>query len=83
MKTAHYREIKSEQDINIKLKGETGIIKKKLAASLKETDELKHTIHVLENEHAKFKATIIGLEKDIADLKKEITERDVAIQVLH
>lgn len=80
IKTAHEKELKEEQDNNVRLRGETGIIKKKLLTAQKEIDELKHTVYSLQNEHVKFKGVIVGLEKDIADLKKEISERDATIQ---
>ncbi|KAK4873590.1 hypothetical protein RN001_012950 [Aquatica leii] len=80
LKTSHEKDLKEEQDNNVRLKGETGIIRKKLIATQKEIDELKHTVYTLRNEHSKFKTAIVGLEKDIADLKKEISERDATIQ---
>lgn len=80
LKQAHEQELKEEQDANVKLRGETGIIRKKLLASQKEIDDLKHMVYSLENEHVKFKGIIIGLEKDTSDLKKEIAERDATIQ---
>lgn len=81
LKTEHEKELKEEQDINVRLRGETGIIKKKLSNAQKEIEDLKHNVYSLQNEHIKFKAIIVGLERDIADLKKEIQERDSTIQV--
>lgn len=80
LKTSHERDLKEEQDNNVRLRGETGIIRKKLLTSQKDIDELKHSVYTLQNEHLKFKGVIVGLEKDIADLKKEISERDATIQ---
>lgn len=80
LKSAHEKELKEEQDANFKLRGETGMIKKKLATSLKEIDEFKHKIYTLETDQVKFKGIIVSLEKDIVDLKKEIAERDATIQ---
>lgn len=80
LKTIHEKELKDEQDANVKLRGELAIVKKKLMASQKEIDDLQHNVYSLENEHVKFKGIIVGLEKDIADLKKEISERDATIQ---
>lgn len=80
LKTAHEQELKEEQDANVRLRAETGIIRKKFLASQKEIDDLKHTVFSMENEHVKFKGIIIELEKDVADLKKEIAERDNTIQ---
>ncbi|XP_031354286.1 cilia- and flagella-associated protein 57 [Photinus pyralis] len=80
LKTSHEKLLKEEQDNNVKLKGETGILRKKLLAGQKEIDELKYSVYSLQCEQAKFKTAIVGLEKDIADLKKEISERDTTIQ---
>lgn len=80
MKTAHEQELKEEQDANVRLRAETGIVNKKFIGAQKEIDDLKHTVFAMENEHVKFKGVIIELEKDISDLKKEIAERDNTIQ---
>lgn len=80
LKTAHEQELKEEQDANVRLRAETGIVKKKFMGAQKEIDDLKHTVFAMENEHVKFKGIIIELEKDVADLKKEIAERDNTIQ---
>lgn len=80
LKTSHEKELKEEQDLNVRLRGESSVMRKKLLAAQKETDDLKHKIFVMENEHVKFKGIIIGLEKDIADNRKEIQERDATIE---
>ncbi|KAK9883072.1 hypothetical protein WA026_001275 [Henosepilachna vigintioctopunctata] len=80
LKAAHEKELKEEQDLNVRIRGETAMVKKKLIASQKEIDDLKNTVYMLESDHTKFKGVIIDREKDIADLKKEITERDQTIQ---
>lgn len=80
LKTIHETRIKEAQEENFRLKAEAGTAKKKLLASRKEIDELKMKVSTLITEHIKFKTIIVGLEKDIVDLKKEITERDSTIQ---
>ncbi|XP_044252622.1 cilia- and flagella-associated protein 57 [Tribolium madens] len=80
LKAAHAKELKEEQELNVKIRGETAIVKKKLISSQKEIDELKSKVYTLDHDHAKLKKTIINLEKDIVDLKKEISERDATIQ---
>ncbi|XP_050311353.1 cilia- and flagella-associated protein 57 [Anthonomus grandis grandis] len=80
LKCTHEKDIKEEQDLNVKLRGEAAVIKKKLLATQKEADDYKHQTYVLENDHIKFKSIINGLEKDIIDIKKEITERDATIE---
>ncbi|XP_044759161.1 cilia- and flagella-associated protein 57 [Coccinella septempunctata] len=80
LKAAHEKELKEEQDLNVRIRGETAMVKKKLITSQKEIDDLKHTVYLLESDHTKFKGVIVDREKDIADLKKEIAERDQTIQ---
>lgn len=80
LKTAHEKQLKEEQESNFRLKGEAGMAKKKLQVAVKEIDQLKTKVTNLVTEHSKFKGIIVGLEKDIVDLKKEIAERDSTIQ---
>ncbi|XP_045476478.1 cilia- and flagella-associated protein 57 [Harmonia axyridis] len=80
LKAAHEKELKEEQDLNVRIRGETAMVKKKLITSQKEIDDLKHTVYLLESDHTKFKGVIVDREKDIMDLKKEIAERDQTIQ---
>lgn len=80
LKSSHEVQTTELQAVNIKLGAENGIFKKKYATSLKEVDELKQVIFQLENDHAKFKNAIQGLEKDILELRKEIVDRDETIQ---
>ncbi|XP_067002116.2 cilia- and flagella-associated protein 57 [Anabrus simplex] len=80
VKTRYELQLKEEKDINVRLRGEAGVMKKKFISSQKEIDEFKHQVHTLQGEHQKFQATISGLDRDINDLKKEINERDATIQ---
>ncbi|KAJ8941065.1 hypothetical protein NQ314_010502 [Rhamnusium bicolor] len=80
LKENHEKELKEEQDLNVRLRGEGSVIKKKLLAAQKESDDLKHTVFCLENEHVKFKGIILNLEKDIMEIKKEMQERDQTIE---
>ncbi|KAH9637657.1 hypothetical protein HF086_009325 [Spodoptera exigua] len=67
IRTAYEVQLKEEKDANVRLKGETGLMKKKLISANKDIDEFKHQILQLK-------------ERDVADLKKEIGERDNSIQ---
>ncbi|XP_015597863.1 cilia- and flagella-associated protein 57 [Cephus cinctus] len=69
-----------ERQNNLKLKGETGVIRNKYVSSQKEIDELKRQINHLHGDQLQFQKNIHGLEKDVLYLKKEITERDATIQ---
>ncbi|CAG4978626.1 unnamed protein product [Parnassius apollo] len=80
IRTAYEVQLKEEKDANVRLKGETGLMKKKLIAANKEIDEFKHQVSQLKAEHKQFQKVISTLERDVADLKKEIYERDGTIQ---
>ncbi|KAJ8957344.1 hypothetical protein NQ318_004823 [Aromia moschata] len=80
LKEAHEKELKEEQDLNVRVRGEAAAMKKKFLTSQKETDDLKHRLFCMENDNVKFKGIIINLEKEIADTKKEIQERDQTIE---
>nr|CAD7575124.1 unnamed protein product [Timema californicum] len=80
LRTAFEKELKEERENITKLRGETGVMRKKYVSSQKEIEESKHQVHTLQQEQIKFKQIITSLERDIADLKKEINERDGTIQ---
>ncbi|XP_057670540.1 cilia- and flagella-associated protein 57 [Diorhabda carinulata] len=80
LKESHLKDLKEEQDVNVRLRSEISVVKKKLLLSLKEVDDLKHKVFTMENEHIKFKNFIYDLEKEIMDYKKEIQERDQTIE---
>ncbi|XP_026319729.1 cilia- and flagella-associated protein 57 [Hyposmocoma kahamanoa] len=80
IKAAYEMQLKEEKDANVRLKGETGLMKKKLITAHKEIDELKHQVLQLKAEHKQFQKVITTLERDVIDLKKEIAERDNTIQ---
>ncbi|XP_050501847.1 cilia- and flagella-associated protein 57 [Diabrotica virgifera virgifera] len=80
LKESHTKELKEEQDINVRLRSEISVVKKKYLLSQKEVEDLKHKVFTMENEHIKFKNFIYELEKEIIDSKKEIQERDQTIE---
>lgn len=44
IKASYEMQLKEEKDANVRLKGETGLMKKKLITAHKEIDELKHQV---------------------------------------
>lgn len=44
MKGNHERELKEEQDLNVRLRGEAALIKKKFLSAQKEGEDLKHKV---------------------------------------
>ncbi|XP_066140488.1 cilia- and flagella-associated protein 57 [Euwallacea fornicatus] len=80
LKTSHEKNIREEQDLNVRLRGEAAVLKKNLLATQKESDDFKHHVFVLQNEHLKLKSVINGMEKQINGFKKDIVERDSTIE---
>ncbi|XP_012560110.2 cilia- and flagella-associated protein 57 isoform X1 [Hydra vulgaris] len=74
------KRLRDEKDANLRLKGETGLMKRKFTSQQKEIEELKSEIQRLHGEEGKLQSTIESLEKDIYGLKKEIQEREETIQ---
>ena len=82
----HFHEIfkcffyaRSERDANVRLRGEAGIVKKKLQSVTKDTEEYKTNITKMTTENQKLHIAIKNMEKDIVDLKNEIRNRDETI----
>ena len=80
IRTNYESKLHEEKELNIKLKGEAGMIRNRYAASQKEVEELKRQMHRVQSQYKYFQKTIQELEKDKEDLKKEITERDITVQ---
>ncbi|XP_069083885.1 cilia- and flagella-associated protein 57 [Pleurodeles waltl] len=80
MKIKYERRLRDEKETNLRLKGETGIMRKKFSSLQKEIEERTIDIERLRMEQLKLQAVIKSLEKDIQGLKKEIQERDETIQ---
>ncbi|XP_034177079.1 testes of unusual size [Osmia lignaria lignaria] len=80
LRTNYESKLHEEKELNIKLKGEAGMIRNRYAASQKEVEELKRQMHRVQSQYKYFQKTIQELEKDKEDLKKEITERDITVQ---
>ena len=79
LKTRYEKQLRGEKDANVRLRGESGILKKKFSTAVKDGEEHKTSIHRMGAENARLAQTIRNLEKDITDLKKEIRGRDEAI----
>ncbi|XP_033738759.1 cilia- and flagella-associated protein 57-like [Pecten maximus] len=72
--------LRAEKEDNIKLRGESGIMKKKFTSLQREIDDHKEEIKKFQAETQKQTNVIRNMEKDIMGLKKEIQERDDTIQ---
>lgn len=80
MRIKFEQRLRNEQETNQKLKGETGIMRKKFTSLQKEIEDYKDEIKKNQAEISKLNGIIRNLEKDITGLKKEIQERDETIQ---
>ncbi|MBN3282186.1 CFA57 protein, partial [Polyodon spathula] len=74
------RQLRDEKETSLRLKGETGLMRKKFSSLQREIDERMSEIERMKAEHNKLQSVIKSLEKDIMGLKKEIQERDETIQ---
>ncbi|KAL0105366.1 hypothetical protein PUN28_016788 [Cardiocondyla obscurior] len=80
IRTKYENLLYEEKQINLKLKGEAGVMRNKFTISQRDVDDLKRQVHRVQGEYAQFYENIQDLEKQIRDLKKEVTERDTIIQ---
>ncbi|TKC38954.1 hypothetical protein EI555_020958 [Monodon monoceros] len=80
IKTKYERKLRDEKESNLRLKGETGIMRKKFSSLQKEIEERTNDTEILKGEQVKLQGVIKSLEKDILGLKQEIQERDETIQ---
>lgn len=80
MKNKYERRLRDEIETNMRLKGESGIMRKKFNSLNKEIDSKNDEIKVMAGDKLKLENVIKSLDKDIHGLKKEIQERDETIQ---
>ncbi|KAK2490259.1 hypothetical protein MC885_004273, partial [Smutsia gigantea] len=80
IKTKYEKKLREEKESNLRLKGETGIMRKKFSSLQKEIEERANDVDTLKGEQVKLQGVIKSLEKDIVGLKREIQERDETIQ---
>ncbi|XP_060062057.1 cilia- and flagella-associated protein 57 isoform X2 [Erinaceus europaeus] len=80
IKTKYEKKLRDEKESNLRLKGETGIMRKKFSSLQKEIEERTNDIEMMKGEQVKLQGVIKSLEKDILSLKREIQERDETIQ---
>uniref|UniRef100_A0A8C5SHT4 Cilia and flagella associated protein 57 n=1 Tax=Laticauda laticaudata TaxID=8630 RepID=A0A8C5SHT4_LATLA len=80
IKIKYERRLREERESNLRLKGETGIMRKKFNSLQKEIEERCSDIEAMKLEQQKLQGIIKALEKDIMGLKREIQERDETIQ---
>uniref|UniRef100_A0A667XCB5 Cilia and flagella associated protein 57 n=1 Tax=Myripristis murdjan TaxID=586833 RepID=A0A667XCB5_9TELE len=68
------RKLETEQETNLSLKGETGIMKKKFESQQKELEDRRSVINEQKQKLQQLQALISSLEGDILDLKRQISE---------
>lgn len=79
-KLSYEQRLKDENDAMLKWRAEAGVLNKKYHNVSHNCDELEKEKAVLLAEHHKTRGVIRGFEKDVAELKKEIKDRDVTIR---
>ncbi|XP_053325091.1 cilia- and flagella-associated protein 57 [Spea bombifrons] len=80
MKIKYERRLREEKEASLRLKGESGIMRKKFSSLQKDIEERTADIERMKMEQQKLQGVIKSLEKDIQGLKREIQERDETIQ---
>ncbi|XP_063795375.1 cilia- and flagella-associated protein 57 [Pseudophryne corroboree] len=80
IKIKYERRLREERETSLRLKGESGIMRKKFSSLQKEIEERAADIERMKVEQQKLQSVIKSLEKDILGLKREIQERDETIQ---
>lgn len=79
LKTKYERILRQEREANVRLRGEAGVMKKRLQSTIKDGEEFKTSIQKVTGENQRLQQTIKALERDISEMKKEIKSRDDTI----
>ncbi|XP_031833358.1 testes of unusual size [Nomia melanderi] len=80
LRTNYENLLREQKELNLKLKGEAGMIRNKYIVSEKSVQELKRQVQRVQSEYSYFQTFIRELEKNKQELKQEIDERDLTIQ---
>ncbi|ODN04433.1 Cilia- and flagella-associated protein 57, partial [Orchesella cincta] len=79
MTTNYERKLRHEREMNAKLKGESGIMRKKFQTMQKDIEEQKNEVQRLMTECAKYNNLIKMTEKDVVTLQKALVDKDLAV----
>ncbi|KAK0157898.1 hypothetical protein PV328_011585 [Microctonus aethiopoides] len=80
MRSNYENQLHEERQINLKLRGEAGVLSNRYTASQKTIDDIKRQIVQLKNECKQYQKIIQQFENNVLDLKNEVSERDTTIQ---
>uniref|UniRef100_A0A8C7F2S6 Cilia and flagella associated protein 57 n=1 Tax=Oncorhynchus kisutch TaxID=8019 RepID=A0A8C7F2S6_ONCKI len=80
IRVRYERWLRDERETNMRMKRDTGIMKKKFSSLQKDIDNSNVEMERMKLEQQKLQAIVKSLEKDILALKKAIQERDETIQ---
>eukprot|EP00730_Choanoeca_flexa_P000903 TRINITY_DN10389_c0_g2_i3.p1 TRINITY_DN10389_c0_g2~~TRINITY_DN10389_c0_g2_i3.p1 ORF type:complete len:1202 (+),score=338.92 TRINITY_DN10389_c0_g2_i3:34-3639(+) len=80
LKLRYEKQLKEERETSGRLKGDNGVLGKKLKSLQREIDEEMVKRNEMAAEQQKLHAHIKALEREIASCKKEVEERDETIQ---
>eukprot|EP00094_Tigriopus_californicus_P008583 TCALIF_08273-PA protein Name:"Similar to WDR65 WD repeat-containing protein 65 (Homo sapiens)" AED:0.08 eAED:0.08 QI:0/0.28/0.12/0.75/0.42/0.37/8/0/1160 len=79
MKRKYEKQLRFEKDANVRLRGESGVLKKKYHNSIGEVEDQRANIQKATHDNQKLQQSIRNMEKDMTDLKKEVRLRDETI----
>ncbi|KAJ3076789.1 Cilia- and flagella-associated protein 57 [Podochytrium sp. JEL0797] len=74
------KRLRNERDEGARLKGESGIMRKKFNTLNKDIEDNKSEVLKMKDDERKLKSVIAMLEKEITHFKKEMADRDEMIQ---
>ncbi|RZF41535.1 hypothetical protein LSTR_LSTR000249 [Laodelphax striatellus] len=72
--------LNTERDLNIRLRGETGVMKKKILTAHKDIEELKYQVFTSQNELSQLRSVIEKMEKKRLQLHREIAIKDNSVR---
>ncbi|KAJ8674194.1 hypothetical protein QAD02_005456 [Eretmocerus hayati] len=79
LRTSYEAQLHEERQLNLKLKGEAGVLRNQHAMNQRDTDELKLQLSNSRREYSQLKARKEELDREVAELRAELRERDITI----
>ncbi|PNF35437.1 Cilia- and flagella-associated protein 57 [Cryptotermes secundus] len=80
LKTGYEKLLHEERETNLRLRGETGVMRKKFVSAQREIEEFRLHVYTLQQEQQRLEQTTARLQHDVSELKREMKERDSTIQ---
>ncbi|XP_053692096.1 cilia- and flagella-associated protein 57 [Sabethes cyaneus] len=80
LKLNYEKKLLEEEENCMKWRGEAGVLKKKFSTLNREAENYRKEIETLQYQHGRFQQAIKQHQRDIEDLKGELSERDAVIR---